>query len=146
MRGDFVVIGSGSGLDVANAAANEGQSVAIVEKGQLGEIGLNRGCIPSKMLLYRADVLETIEQGSEFHIDAEITNVDFADIVREINEEVEADAELILKNRTVSLRFPARPTTHCASTVTSTLSPSTRTSGSRCGNGGNRPCLRSHWD
>ena len=33
---EFVVIGSGSGLDVANVAANQGQSVAVVEKGPLG--------------------------------------------------------------------------------------------------------------
>ena len=33
---DFVVIGSGSGLDVANAAVNQGQSVAVVENGPLG--------------------------------------------------------------------------------------------------------------
>lgn len=92
---DFLVIGSGSGLDVANVAANQGQSVAVVEKGPLGGTCLNRGCIPSKMLLYHADVLETIERAGEFHIDADVSDVAFADIVNEVNEEVEADAESI---------------------------------------------------
>ena len=92
---DFLVIGSGSGLDVANVAANQGQSVAVVEKGPLGGTCLNRGCIPSKLLLYHADVLETIERAGEFHIDARVDDVEFADIVREVNEEVEADAESI---------------------------------------------------
>jgi dihydrolipoamide dehydrogenase len=92
---DFLVIGSGSGLDVANAAVNRGQSVAVVEKGPLGGTCLNRGCIPSKLLLYHADVLETIERADEFHIDAEVTNVEFSRIVREVNEEVEADSESI---------------------------------------------------
>jgi mycothione reductase len=92
---DFLVIGSGSGLDVANVAANQGQSVAVVEKGPLGGTCLNRGCIPSKLLLYHADVLETIERAGEFHIDARVEGVGFADIVREVNEEVEADAESI---------------------------------------------------
>jgi len=92
---DFLVIGSGSGLDVANAAANRGQSVAVVEKGPLGGTCLNRGCIPSKMLLYHADVFETIERAGSFHIDAEITDVDFSEIVREVNEEVSADADSI---------------------------------------------------
>ncbi|WP_458189199.1 dihydrolipoyl dehydrogenase [Haladaptatus sp. NG-WS-4] len=92
---DFLVIGSGSGLDVANVAANRGQSVAVVEKGPLGGTCLNRGCIPSKLLLYHADVLETIERASEFHIDADVNDVAFADIVREVNEEVDADAESI---------------------------------------------------
>ncbi|MFD1599648.1 dihydrolipoyl dehydrogenase [Halobellus rarus] len=92
---DFLVIGSGSGLDVANVAANQGQSVAVVEKGPIGGTCLNRGCIPSKHLLYHADVLETIERADEFHIDATVEDVDFADIVREVNEEVEADSASI---------------------------------------------------
>jgi dihydrolipoamide dehydrogenase len=92
---DFLVIGSGSGLDVANVAANRGQSVAIVEEGPLGGTCLNRGCIPSKRLLYHADVLETVERAGEFHIDAEVERVDFAAMVREVNEEVHADAASI---------------------------------------------------
>ncbi|MDJ1434715.1 dihydrolipoyl dehydrogenase [Halostagnicola sp. A-GB9-2] len=92
---DFLVIGSGSGLDVANAAARRGQSVAVVEKGRLGGTCLNRGCIPSKMLLYHADVLETIERAGEFGIEATVDNVAFSDIVRGVNEEVAEDAESI---------------------------------------------------
>ncbi len=92
---DFLVIGSGSGLDVANAAANRGQSVAVVEKGPLGGTCLNRGCIPSKKLLYHADVHETVEHADAFHIDVEVTDVDFSAIVRDVNEEVDSDAESI---------------------------------------------------
>ena len=92
---DFLVIGSGSGLDVANAAVNRGESVAIVEKGPLGGTCLNRGCIPSKMLLYHADVLETVERAGQFNIDAEVRDVDFADIVREVTEDVGADSDSI---------------------------------------------------
>ena len=90
---DFLVIGSGSGLDVANAAANQGQSVAVVEKGRLGGTCLNRGCIPSKMLLYRAEVLETVERSEEFGIDASVDDVAFADIVREVNEDVHGSSD-----------------------------------------------------
>jgi len=92
---DFLVIGSGSGLDVANVAANRGQSVAVVEKGPLGGTCLNRGCIPSKHLLYHADVLETVERAAEFDIDATVDGFDFAEIVRNVNEEVRADSESI---------------------------------------------------
>ncbi|MFC4247829.1 dihydrolipoyl dehydrogenase [Natribaculum luteum] len=92
---DLLVIGSGSGLDVANAAVNRGQSVAVVEKGPLGGTCLNRGCIPSKRLLYHADVLETVERAGEFHIDARVSDVEFSKIVREVNEEVESDSESI---------------------------------------------------
>jgi len=92
---DFLVVGSGSGLDVANVAANQGQSVAVVEKGPLGGTCLNRGCIPSKLLLYHADVLETVERADEFDIDADVNDVDFQHIVEKVNEDVQADADSI---------------------------------------------------
>jgi dihydrolipoamide dehydrogenase len=92
---DFLVVGTGSGLDVANAAVNRGESVAIVERGAIGGTCLNRGCIPSKMLLYHADVLETVERAGEFGIDAEVHGVDFAEFVREVNEDVGEDSESI---------------------------------------------------
>ncbi|WP_247006097.1 dihydrolipoyl dehydrogenase [Halorientalis litorea] len=92
---DFLVIGSGSGLEVASVAANRGESVAVVEKGPLGGTCLNRGCIPSKMLLYHADVLETIERADEFGIEATVEDVAFGDIVREVTEDVAEDAASI---------------------------------------------------
>ncbi|MDS0474741.1 dihydrolipoyl dehydrogenase [Natrinema sp. 1APR25-10V2] len=92
---DFLVIGSGSGLDVANAAANQGLSVAVVEKGRLGGTCLNRGCIPSKQLLYHAHVKETIDRAGEFHIDASVNDVAFADIVREVNDDVHGSSDSI---------------------------------------------------
>jgi mycothione reductase len=59
---DLIVIGSGSGLDVANAAASQnGLKVAIIEKDMMGGTCLNRGCIPSKLLIRSADVAETIQ-------------------------------------------------------------------------------------
>jgi dihydrolipoamide dehydrogenase len=99
---DFLVIGSGSGLDVANVAVNQGESVAVVEKGRLGGTCLNRGCIPSKQLLYHADVLETVESAGEFGIDATVDGVEFADIVRSVNEVVREDSESIRRGLTES--------------------------------------------
>ena len=92
---DFLVIGSGSGLDVASAAAARGQSIAVVEKGPLGGTCLNRGCIPSKKLLYHAEVMKTVERADEFGILADVTDVDFADIVREVNADVSESAKSI---------------------------------------------------
>ncbi len=94
---DFMVIGSGSGLDVANAMAGRGNSVAVVEEGRLGGTCLNRGCIPSKQLLYHADVMETIEGADAFEIDAEVRDVDFAEIVRKVNDDVSGSSESIRK-------------------------------------------------
>jgi len=65
---DFLVVGSGLGLEVANVTASQGQSV-VVEKGPLGGTCLDRGCIPSKHLLCYADVLETTEGSEAFDVE-----------------------------------------------------------------------------
>ncbi|MEW6603288.1 MAG: FAD-dependent oxidoreductase, partial [Thermoproteota archaeon] len=78
---DLIVIGSGSGLDVANAAAQQGLRVAIIEKDRMGGTCLNRGCIPSKLLIHSADVAETIKSAAQFGIHIDGFSVDFEKIV-----------------------------------------------------------------
>lgn len=90
-----VVIGSGSGLDIANAAASRGLEVAIVEKGPLGGTCLNRGCIPSKMLIHRADLAEQISNSERFRIHANMEGIDFKSMVKEVSEEVGSEARQI---------------------------------------------------
>ena len=94
---DVIVIGSGSGLDVASAYTSRGKQVAVVESGRLGGTCLNRGCIPSKMLIHHADVVEEIEESEEFHIESEINNIDFSAITSEVNEKVREESEGIEK-------------------------------------------------
>jgi mycothione reductase len=101
---DLIVIGSGSGLEVASAFTSRGKDVAVVESGPLGGTCLNRGCIPSKMLIHHADVAETIKDADRFHIDADLNAVDFQKIVREVNEEVAQDSKNIEKGLTNSER------------------------------------------
>ena len=94
---DLIVIGSGSGLEVASAFTQRGKEVAVVESGPLGGTCLNRGCIPSKMLIHHADVAETIRDAEKFHIDADFNEIDFQKIVREVNENVAEDSKRIEK-------------------------------------------------
>ncbi len=54
---DLAIVGSGSGLMVMEAALNAGLTCAIVEKSKFGGTCLTKGCIPSKMLVYPADLL-----------------------------------------------------------------------------------------
>ncbi|HKG41137.1 MAG TPA: FAD-binding protein [Nitrososphaeraceae archaeon] len=42
LKFDLIVIGSGSGLDVANAATQNGLKVAVIEKDRMGGTCLNR--------------------------------------------------------------------------------------------------------
>lgn len=92
---DLIVIGSGSGLDVAVAAANRGLRVAIVEKGPLGGTCLNRGCIPSKMLIHSADLMEEIRGAGRFGIKVKGYEVDYPAIVDRVTSEVDSESKSI---------------------------------------------------
>lgn len=94
---DLIVIGAGSGLDVASAYNSRGEKVALIEPGPLGGTCLNRGCIPSKMLIHRAQLVEDIKDSERFGIDASVEDIDYREIVEEVNENVGEDAEAILK-------------------------------------------------
>lgn len=89
---DLIVIGSGSGLDVAIAAASNGLKVAVVEKGALGGTCLNRGCIPSKMLIHSADLAEQIRNSEVFGIRVSGFAVDFPAIVKRVTDSVDSDS------------------------------------------------------
>lgn len=92
---DAIVIGAGSGLDIASAYASKGKDVAVIEPGPMGGTCLNRGCIPSKMLIHRADIVETIEESEKFHIDSEVNDIDFQGLIMEVNREVAEDSDSI---------------------------------------------------
>src|SRR5919202_5341764 len=95
---DLIVIGSGSGLDVANAAYQHGLRVAVIEKGKMGGTCLNRGCIPSKLLIHSADVAETIKSAHLFGLKVEGFSVDFHSIVEHVNGIVDLQSEKIRKS------------------------------------------------
>jgi dihydrolipoamide dehydrogenase len=76
---DLVIIGGGPGGYVAALRATQlDMSVALIEEREVGGTCLNRGCIPSKALLYTAHVLETCEKAARFgvNIDGYSINVD----------------------------------------------------------------------
>jgi len=95
---DLIVIGSGSGLDVAVAAYQHGLRVAVIEKGRMGGTCLNRGCIPSKLLIHSADVAETIKSAHVFGLKVEGFSVDFHSIVEQVNDIVDLQSDKIRKS------------------------------------------------
>jgi dihydrolipoamide dehydrogenase len=69
---DVAVLGGGPGGYVAAIrAAQLGLRAAVIERGELGGICVNWGCIPSKALLRSAEVLSLFARASEFGIAAE---------------------------------------------------------------------------
>ncbi len=95
---DLIVIGSGAGLEVASAAAQSGLKVAIVEKSSIGGTCLNTGCIPSKLLLHSADVVEIIKTANLFGINVEKFSIDFQKIVERVTSIIDSDSNDIRKS------------------------------------------------
>lgn len=76
---DLVILGSGPGGYVAAIrAAQWGLRTAVVEKDdRLGGTCLNVGCIPTKALLFNAEVYSTIRNGKDFGIECGEPKVDW---------------------------------------------------------------------
>jgi len=73
---DLVIVGAGSG-NMLPTDALDGWRVAIIERGRFGGTCLNRGCIPSKMLVHAAEVAETVRHAGRYGIDAELVGADW---------------------------------------------------------------------
>lgn len=75
----LAIIGSGSGNNLVPDDDAQGP-VALIEAGAFGGTCLNRGCIPSKILVHTADVAVQSRTASRFGIDAQVTGVDWPSI------------------------------------------------------------------
>jgi mycothione reductase len=73
---DLVIVGAGSG-NTLPADQFAGWRIAVVEADRFGGTCLNRGCIPSKMFVYTADVAQTVRDAGRFGIRAEWAGVDW---------------------------------------------------------------------
>jgi mycothione reductase len=85
---DFIVIGSGCGMNIVDEALGHGFSVALVDKGPLGGTCLNLGCIPSKILIFVADRITEIQEAKKLGIKARVSKVDFPSILKRMRKPV----------------------------------------------------------
>jgi dihydrolipoamide dehydrogenase len=80
---DTVVIGSGPGGYVAAIRCAEfGHSVAIVEKGDIGGVCTNTGCIPTKTMLESARLVREIKRGARHGISVSNLEIDFTKVMK----------------------------------------------------------------
>ena len=74
----IAILGGGpAGYVAAIRAAGLGAEVVLVEKGELGGVCLNVGCIPTKTLLKSSELYNNIQQSKEFGIDASQSKMDW---------------------------------------------------------------------
>jgi dihydrolipoamide dehydrogenase len=86
---DVIVIGSGAAMTIAANALQEGMTVALVEHGPMGGTCLNNGCIPTKVLMYPADVIRTLNEAPPIGVTGKVTKIDFSLIMKRTHEIVD---------------------------------------------------------
>src|SRR4029453_5383348 len=90
MRHDAIVIGSGQGGNpLARELADQGWSVALIEKEHLGGSCVNTGCTPTKTMVARAQIAHYARNAARWGIRAGEVSVDLAEIVAQKDKVVQ---------------------------------------------------------
>jgi len=94
---DLIAVGTGSAMNIVSAMVQENPAmkVAVIDKDEPGGICLTRGCIPSKMLLYPAELVRAIEGAPEFGIAVDIKKKDFKRVMDRMRTLIYKDIDLI---------------------------------------------------
>lgn len=78
---DVLVIGAGPGGYVAAIrAAQMGKNVTVIERGAVGGVCLNVGCIPSKAMIHASHTYDHAKSSSNMGINVENVTVDFTKV------------------------------------------------------------------
>jgi mycothione reductase len=89
---DLIVIGSGAGMNIASSAYEQGLRVAVIEHGPMGGTCLNRGCIPTKILTYVADIITQARHLEELGVKIGVEKIDYPWIMKRMRDEVDGDS------------------------------------------------------
>lgn len=94
---DLIVIGTGSGMNYVESIMEmyPAFKVAVIDKDEPGGICLTRGCIPSKLLLYPAELIRMIGTSGKFGIDIDIKRIDFRKVMERMRTLISKDIENI---------------------------------------------------
>lgn len=85
---DVLVLGGGSGAKLAYDLSCEGYRTAIFEEGDLGGTCLNRGCIPSKMLIHTAELADEFARAPLFDLAAGSIRCHFRKLTERVDRSV----------------------------------------------------------
>lgn len=91
---DMIVIGTGAGNIILEAALEQGLSCAQIEKGKFGGTCLTRGCIPTKVMATFADKILEIKEAEEIGIHATIQKADWSKMTERVWEKIDESKKL----------------------------------------------------
>lgn len=75
---DLVIVGAGpGGYTAALQAADFGMKVAVIEEREIGGVCVNRGCIPTKALLYASRIFSLMQSSDAFGIFTDEISFDY---------------------------------------------------------------------
>ena len=84
---DLIVLGGGpAGYLACERAGHKGLKVLLIEKESIGGVCLNRGCIPTKTLLYSAKIKDSGEHGDRYGVVCDGIKIDHAAVVKRKNK------------------------------------------------------------
>lgn len=89
---DLIIVGAGSG-NMIPGPEMESWRIAIVEPHKFGGTCLNRGCIPSKMLLYPAEVVQHARHAAQLGVHHTLDRVDWQRVVGRVWQKIDPIAE-----------------------------------------------------
>jgi dihydrolipoamide dehydrogenase len=94
---DLIIIGTGSGTNYIYPMldADPHLRVAVIDKDEPGGICLTRGCIPSKILLYPAELLRDIGKAGRFGINVRIESINFRAVMERMRSIISEDIDNI---------------------------------------------------
>lgn len=106
---DLIAIGTGSAMNIVGPYMHHhpGHHVAVIDKDEAGGICLTRGCIPTKLLTYPAEVANLVRRAKQFGVDARLRRVDFAYIMRRMRSHIDPEIRSIERglSRTPNLDY-----------------------------------------
>ena len=94
---DIIAFGTGSAMNIISALIERDPrlKVAVIENEKAGGICLTRGCIPSKMLAYPAELIHKINRSKDFFIDTKIRSMDGNALLHHVQEDVDKESKMI---------------------------------------------------
>lgn len=99
---DVIIIGTGAATIIADAALRQNLHIAIIERGPFGGTCLNRGCIPTKVMVTAANAVRDIAHSRHIGVIADHVRLDWQTMSQRLWKKVRENESI----KTYYAQFP----------------------------------------